>query len=61
MDAQNPRTLVAGTWQVEMHTYGEFSGGPGSGVWISHDGGTKWEHIGATDFRAPRWARSMWP
>ena len=45
MDAENPRTLVAGTWQVEMHTYGEFSGGPGSGVWISHDGGSKWDHV----------------
>jgi photosystem II stability/assembly factor-like uncharacterized protein len=45
MDHHNPRTLVAGMWQVEMHTYGEFSGGPGSGVYISHDGGTKWTHI----------------
>ena len=28
-----------------MHTYGEFSGGPGSGVYVSRDGGTKWAHI----------------
>jgi photosystem II stability/assembly factor-like uncharacterized protein len=45
MDPHNPHTLFAGTWQVEMHTYGEFSGGPGSGVYVSHDGGTKWTHI----------------
>jgi photosystem II stability/assembly factor-like uncharacterized protein len=45
MDAHNPRKLLAGMWQVEMHTYGEFSGGPGSGVYVSHDGGTKWTHI----------------
>lgn len=45
MDRQNPRTLFAGTWQVVMHTYGEFSGGPGSGVYVSRDGGTKWERI----------------
>jgi photosystem II stability/assembly factor-like uncharacterized protein len=45
MDAHNPRTLFAGMWQVEMHTYGEFSGGPGSGIWVSHDGGTKWTRI----------------
>lgn len=45
MDPQNPRTLIAGTWQVEMHTYGMFSGGAGSGVWISHDGGTKWQRV----------------
>lgn len=45
MDAQNSRVLVAGTWQVAMHTYGEFSGGPGSGVYVSRDGGTTWAHI----------------
>ena len=45
MDAHNPRTLFAGMWQVEMHTYGEFSGGPDSGVYVSHDGGAKWTRI----------------
>ena len=45
MDAHNPRTLFAGMWQVEMHTWGEFSGGPGSGVYVTHDGGTKWTRI----------------
>jgi hypothetical protein len=32
-------------WQVEMHTWGEFSGGPGSGIYVSRDGGTKWTRI----------------
>ncbi len=45
MDAKNPRTLFAGMWQVEMHTWAELSGGPGSGVYVSHDGGTKWNRI----------------
>jgi photosystem II stability/assembly factor-like uncharacterized protein len=45
MDAHNPRTLFAGMWRVEMHTYGEFSGGAGSGIFVSHDGGTKWSRI----------------
>lgn len=45
MDSHNPDVLFAGTWQVVMHTYGEFSGGPGSGVYVSHDGGTKWTRI----------------
>lgn len=45
MDPQNPRTLFAGLWQVVMHTWGELSGGPGSSIWVSHDGGTKWERI----------------
>lgn len=45
MDAHDSRTLFAGMWQVEMHTYAELSGGPGSGVYVSHDGGAKWKHI----------------
>jgi photosystem II stability/assembly factor-like uncharacterized protein len=45
MDEHNPRVLFAGMWQVEMHTYGLFSGGPGSGVFVSRDGGTKWTRL----------------
>ena len=45
MDPHNPRVLFAGMWQVEMHTWAELSGGPGSGVWVSRDGGTKWTRI----------------
>lgn len=44
-DAENPRNMFAGMWQVEMHTYAELSGGPGSGVYVSHDGGATWKHI----------------
>jgi photosystem II stability/assembly factor-like uncharacterized protein len=43
MDPNNPDYLVAGTWQAEMHTYAMFSGGPGSGVFITHDGGNTWK------------------
>ncbi|MBS0374327.1 MAG: sialidase [Proteobacteria bacterium] len=45
LDPHNPRTLIAGLWQVEMHTWGEFSGGPGSGVYLSRDGGSKWTRV----------------
>src|SRR5579863_2885746 len=45
MDPHNPHKLFAGLWQVELHTYAEFSGGPGSGVYVSDDGGSKWKHI----------------
>ena len=48
IDAKNPRTLVAGTWQVEMHPWAELSGGPGSGIYISHDGGSKWQKVEAS-------------
>ena len=45
MDPHNPRVLFAGMWQMEMHAWAELSGGPGSGVWVTRDGGTKWTHI----------------
>ncbi|HUK31474.1 MAG TPA: hypothetical protein VLV89_10195 [Candidatus Acidoferrum sp.] len=45
MDPHNSRVLFAGMWQVEMHTYGEYSGGPGSGVYVSRDGGSHWTKI----------------
>src|ERR1700704_4623081 len=45
LDRHDPHTLIAGMWQVEMHTWGELSGGPGSGLYISHDGGTKWTRL----------------
>jgi sortilin (neurotensin receptor 3) len=42
IDKTDPNTLIAGTWQVEQHTWAQLSGGPGSGVYITHDGGAKW-------------------
>ena len=45
MDPHNSRILLAGMWQLEMHTWGEFSGGPGSAVYMSKDGGTKWTKL----------------
>ena len=53
MDPENSRTLFAGMWQVEMHTYAELSGGPGSGIYVSHDGGAKWTHITAHGLPKP--------
>ncbi len=45
MDPNDPNVLFAGMWQVEMHTYALYSGGPGSGVFVSRDGGTTWKKI----------------
>ena len=41
MDAKDPNVLIAGTWQVVMHTWAMFSGGPGSNraIWdLRYDG-----------------------
>ncbi|HET7322090.1 MAG TPA: hypothetical protein VFI96_06320, partial [Longimicrobiaceae bacterium] len=42
MDPRNPDKLVAGTWQMVMHTWQMKSGGPGSGVYVTTDGGDHW-------------------
>src|SRR5438132_840564 len=46
MDARDPNVLFAGLWQVELHTWVETSGGPGSGVYKSTNGGTTWTRLG---------------
>src|SRR5579862_8882176 len=47
MDAKNPKTMFAGTWQVEMHPWAMISGGAGSAIYVSHDGGTTWTKVQA--------------
>ncbi|MGE5246200.1 MAG: WD40/YVTN/BNR-like repeat-containing protein [Betaproteobacteria bacterium] len=45
MDAHDPNVLLAGMWQVEMHTWAELSGGPGSAVYLTRDGGATWKKL----------------
>jgi len=45
MDPTNPNILIAGFWQIEIHTWGRESGGPGSGIFKSTDGGTTWRRL----------------
>ena len=45
MDPKNPRVLFAGMWQLEIHTWGRDSGGPGSGLFKSTDGGATWKRL----------------
>jgi photosystem II stability/assembly factor-like uncharacterized protein len=45
MDANNPRVLFAGTWQIDIKTWGRTSGGPGSGLFVSRDEGVTWKRI----------------
>jgi len=45
IDPNNPRILFAGMWQIEIHTWGRTSGGPGSGLFKSTDGGTTWKRL----------------
>ena len=45
MDPNNSHILFAGMWQLEMHTWGRRSGGPGSGLFKSTDGGATWKRL----------------
>ena len=49
LDPVNPRNLFAGTWQLEIHTYGRTSGGLGGGLHVSRDGGDTWEKLNGPD------------
>ena len=45
MDPNNPRILFAGTWQIALRTWNRTSGGPGSAIWASRDGGSTWTRL----------------
>jgi photosystem II stability/assembly factor-like uncharacterized protein len=45
LDPSNPRILFAGSWEAERGPYYLTSGGPGSGLWRSRDGGDSWERL----------------
>ena len=45
MDPNNSRVLFAGAWQLKLKTWIRVSGGPGSGIFKSTDGGLSWEKL----------------
>ncbi|HEX9894969.1 MAG TPA: hypothetical protein VGA78_13650 [Gemmatimonadales bacterium] len=45
MNPVNPRIAYAATWQLNIHTAGRTSGGAGSGLWKSTDGGITWSRL----------------
>ncbi len=47
MDPTNPRVLYASTWRVRRTPWSLESGGPGSGLWKSTDGGDTWDELTA--------------
>jgi photosystem II stability/assembly factor-like uncharacterized protein len=47
MDPTNPRILYASTWRVRRTPYSLESGGEGSALWKSTDGGDTWTNLSA--------------
>src|SRR3954470_15043438 len=45
MDPSNPSTLFAGFWQARRFPWDLQSGGPGSGLYVSRDGGDTWKQL----------------
>ncbi len=49
MDPTNPRIVYAAFWDHQRTPWQIRSGGPGSGVWKTTDGGATWERLGRGD------------
>ncbi len=45
MDPNDSKTMFAGMWQLDIHRWDLHSGGLGSGVYVTHDGGANWTRI----------------
>jgi photosystem II stability/assembly factor-like uncharacterized protein len=45
MDPSNPNILFAGFWQARRKPWDLVSGGPGSGLYVSRDGGDTWKEL----------------
>lgn len=45
LDPNNPRIIFAGLWQTRRKPWEMTSGGPGSGLYVSRDGGDTWTQL----------------
>jgi len=49
MDPSNPNKLFAGMWEFRRWPWYFDSGGPGSGLYVTHDGGDTWTRLSSED------------
>lgn len=57
MDPNNPRILFAAMWQLKIWTAGRESGGLGSGLYTSRDGGDTWTRLEGNGLPRPPWGK----
>ena len=49
MDPSNPNKIIVNMWQHRRTPWSFKSGGPGSGLYITYDGGRSWKKLGKED------------
>jgi len=56
-DPSNPQIIFAGLWQTRRRPWELVSGGPGSGLYLSRDGGDTWKQLTAKGLPEGIWGR----
>ena len=49
MDPSNPDRIIAAMWEFRREPWFLTSGGPGSGLFVTEDGGDSWDQLGESD------------
>jgi photosystem II stability/assembly factor-like uncharacterized protein len=57
LDPTNPNIVFAGLWQARRQPWALTSGGPGSGLHVSRDGGDTWSALTGGGLPAPPWGK----
>jgi photosystem II stability/assembly factor-like uncharacterized protein len=57
LDPSNPNIVFAGFWQARRRPWELTSGGPGSGLWVSRDGGDSWKQITGKGLPEGTWGK----
>ena len=57
MDPSNPSILFAGFWQARRLPWDLVSGGPGSGLYVSRDGGESWKPLTGSGLPEGTWGK----
>jgi len=57
LDPNNPNIVYAGMWQFRRSPWVTTSGGPGSGLWRSSDGGETWKQLTGSGLPDGEWGK----